>query len=318
LATLDRVGDETRAALEWAITDHGDARLGLELAAALGRVWYVRANVREAAVWLEAALDADPASPPALRATALHWLGVALDEQRDEAGATSRFAEALEIEREIGDERAVARELNSLGVAQRNSGEFDAAEALFQESLVRQQDLGDDVGIATALTNLGILAIDRDRPDVAIAYLQEALELDRAIGTTAGPAYSSGALGVALLRRGRTDEAIALLRKSIVAFADLGDQDGVAEMLEAIAETERATAPERALRLLFAAGAIRARERMERRPVDAARVEALMRDVSASVSEAEAVAAREDARAMDGDAAVAYALAGQARGGDDT
>ena len=89
---------------------------------------------REAAVWLDAALTADPDAPPDLRATALHYLGVALDEQRDEAGATARFAEALEIEREIGDESAIARELNSLGVVQRNIGELEAAEPLFTES----------------------------------------------------------------------------------------------------------------------------------------------------------------------------------------
>ncbi|HEX6867863.1 MAG TPA: tetratricopeptide repeat protein, partial [Candidatus Limnocylindrales bacterium] len=196
-ATLDSVGDETRAALEWSIAAHGDARLGLELAATLGRAWYLRATVREAAVWLDAALTADPDAPPDLRARALYWLGVALEEQRDAAGAMARFAEALEIEREIGDERAIARELNSLGVVQRNIGELEAAERLFTESLVAQRRLDDRRGIATALTNLGILAVDRDRLGEAIAYLEEALTLDRATGSTAGPAYSASALGVA-------------------------------------------------------------------------------------------------------------------------
>ena len=129
---------------------------------------------------------------------------------------------------------------------------------------MRRRRLGDPAGIATALTNLGILAIDRDRFDEAIAYLEEALALDRAVGSTAGPAYSASALGVALLRSGRTDEADALLRTALVAFADLGDDDGVAEMLEAIAESGALDAPGRSLRLLLAARELRARER--RRP----------------------------------------------------
>jgi len=311
LATLDALGDETRAALEWSIVANGDARLGLELAAALGRAWYLRANVREAAVWLDAALTADPAAPPALRAEALHWLGVMLDEQRDEAGATIRFAEALEIQREIGDEQAVARELNGLGVVQRNIGELDAAEPLFTESLMRRRRLGDQVGIAISLTNLGILAIDRGRLDEAIGYLEEGLEIDRAIGSTAGPAYSSSVLGVALLRSGRTEEAVPLLRTALAAFADLGDQDGVAEMLEAIAEAEHPTSPGRSLRLLLAARELRARERVDLRRVDAARIEALLAEVSSAASPAEASEALADALAMDGDAAVAFALAGE-------
>ena len=179
LAAINSIADETRAALEWAVAAHGDARLGLELAAALGRAWYVRANVREAAAWLDAALTADPDAPAALRATALHYLGVALDERRHEAEATARFTEALEIERELGDEPSVARELNSLGVVQRNSGELEAAEPLFSEALMRRRRLGEPAGIATALTNLGILAIDRERLQEAIAYLEEALSLDR-------------------------------------------------------------------------------------------------------------------------------------------
>ena len=224
----------------------------------------------------------------------------------------ARFAEALEIERGLGDEPAVARELNSLGVVQRNSGELEAAEPLFTESLMRQRRLGDQVGTAKALTNLGILAIDRDRLDEAIAYLDEALALDRATGSTAGPAYSESSLGVALLRSGRADEAEPLLRTALVAFADLGDQDGVAEMLEAIADAEHATAPGRSLRLLLAARELRARERVDLRPVDAARIEALLADVSGAVSPLEASDALADALAMDGDAAVAFALAGEA------
>ena len=183
---------------------------------------------------------------------------------------------------------------------------------------MRRRRLGEPVGIATALTNLGILAIDRDRLEEAIAYLEEALSLDRATGSTAGPAYSASSLGVALLRSGRTDEAEPLLRTALTAFADLGDEDGVAEMLEAIAETERSTAPGRSLRLLLAARDLRARERVDLRPVDAARIEALLADVSDALSPEESAAARDDALAMDRDAAVAYALAGDAAGHGET
>ena len=236
LASLDAVGDETRAALEWSVGTGGDPRLGLELAGVLGPAWYLHGQVREASAWLEAALTGDPDAPPDLRATASHWLGVMLDEQREGAAATARFTEALAIERDLGDERAIARELNSLGVVQRNIGEHEAADALLTESLMRRRRLGDRVGIATTLTNLGILAIDRDRLDEAIGYLEEGLALDRLGGSSSGVAYSAAALGTAFLRAGRRDEADALLRSALTAFHELDDPDGVAESLERIAE----------------------------------------------------------------------------------
>lgn len=309
LASLDAIGDETRAALEWAIGTGGDPRLGLGLACVLGRAWYLHGRVREASAWLEAALIADPDAPPDLRATALHWLGVMLDEQRDGAGATARFTEALAIERELGDERAIARELNSLGAVQRNIGEHETARALLTESLMRQRRLGDRIGIATTLTNLGILAIDRDLLDEAIGYLEEGLALDRLGGSSSGVAYSAAALGTAFLRAGRRDEADALLRSALSAFHELDDPDGVAESLERIAEAQRESAPDRAFRLLLAARELRARERVDLRAIDADRAAELFVAVAAALSPDESAAARADAVAMDADAAVAFALA---------
>ena len=75
-----------------------------------------------------------------------------LDEQRDESGAIRSFEEALAIQREIGDEWSIGRELNSLGVVHRNVGDHERARSLLTESLTRRRRLGDTVG-------------HRDRPD---------------------------------------------------------------------------------------------------------------------------------------------------------
>ena len=159
--------------------------------------------MNEGAAWFRRALDADTDAPRELRAQALHWLGVMLDEQRDERGAIDRLEEALAIQREIGDERLIARELNSLGAVHRNIGEQGSARSLLMESLARRRRLGDMAGVATVLTNLGIVALDRGDPDSAIEPLEEALAIDRASGATGGSAYSSIALGTAYLRTGR-------------------------------------------------------------------------------------------------------------------
>lgn len=309
LGSLDRASDDFRAALQWGLDTDRREHLALRLSSALGRPWYLRGRVHEAAAWLERALAADADAPLEIRAEALHWLGVMLDELRDGARAIGCLEEALAIERTIGNERMIARELNSLGVVHRNTGDLEAAETLLKESLVRRRRLADQAGIATALTNLGIVAIDREAFGEAIELLEEALSIDRRSGATGGAAYSSSALGTALMRAGRRDEAFDLLRSALAAFNELEDADGVAESLERLGEAAIWKQPARAARLLLAAGAIRERERLALRGIDESRATRLMTDVTQALTEAELDLARADTNAMDIDAAVAYAFA---------
>jgi predicted ATPase/class 3 adenylate cyclase len=309
LSVLDRAGDEFRAALGWAIASDHVEHIGLRLAAALGRLWYLRGRVHESSTWLIRALAADPKAPAQIRAEALHWLGVMLDEQRQDAGAIERLDEALAIQRELGDERAIARELNSLGVVRRNSGDLDAAELLLAESIQRRRALGDLAGVATVLTNLGILAIDRREFVLAIERLEEALEIDRRLGARGGSAYSSSALGTALLRAGKRDEALNLLRSALVVFHELEDVDGIAESLERLGEAALGDNPGRAARLLLAAQSIRERERINLRQIDEDAVKELVGVAARALSPGQFAIAGADSVAMDVDAAVAFALA---------
>jgi len=313
LSALDRASDEFRAALGWAIeSDHVD-HIGLRLAAALGRLWYLRGRVHESASWLVRALAADSEAPAEIRADALHWLGVMFDEQRQDVNAMERLDEALAIQREIGDERAIARELNSLGVVRRNIGDLDAAESLLTESIKRRRALDDMAGVATVLTNLGILAIDRRDFDLAIERLEEALEIDRRLGARGGSAYSSAALGTALLRVGRREEALILLRSALAVFHELDDADGIAESLERLGEAALRDNPARAARLLLAGQSIRERERVDLRRIDEEAVSQLLRDIAEALKPDQLDTARADSAAMDIDAAVAFALADPAR-----
>ncbi len=309
LSALDRASDDFRAALGWAIAAEHVEHLALRLAAVLGRPWYLRGRVRDSATWLAQSLMADPEAPPQMRAEALHWLGVMLDEQRDEGNATDRLEEALAIQRDIGDERGIARELNSLGVVRRNIGDLDTAEVLMTESLNRRRARSDLAGVATVLTNLGILAIDRRDFGLAIERLEEALMIDKNLGARGGSAYSSSALGTALLKVGRTDEARRLLRTALSVFHELEDADGVAESLERLGEVEVDHDPERAARLILGAQCIREREGINLRQIDESAISQLLDFVVEALTTDQLDSARADSAAMDINAAVAFALA---------
>ena len=314
LGRLERSADDIRAVLErtlapGAAAPADDDHLALRLTCAMGRAWYLQGRSREGSEYIERALAADPDAPIELRANALHFSGVMHDERRETARAMERLDAALALHRTIGEPRLIARELNSLGVVARNAGDTDRAASLLDESLAMRRALADPPGIATALTNLGVVAIDRGRYEEARTFLEEAIALDRASGASGVVAYSSSLLGTVLLRTGRRDEALPLLRTALMAFADLGDADGVAECLERLGEATLADDPARAARLVGAAGAIRRQQDVPLRPPDEAAATRLMLAVEAALDADTLAAARADAAAMDLEAATAYALA---------
>src|SRR5204862_6607498 len=120
--------ENSRAALEYC----GGAGVGLRLAAALWRFWWIRGQWRAARDSLAEALarEAGPGSrlerTPA-RARALYGAGVLTHLQGDYRLATAQFEEALAVYRELGDRRGIASVLNGLGTEAQGLGEYGAA-----------------------------------------------------------------------------------------------------------------------------------------------------------------------------------------------
>jgi len=304
-----------RGALEWAVGDTTTAvdpvraGLGMQLAGLLGRYWWLRGRVHEGVAWLEKSLSAARDSPgDADLARALFWLGALLDDARRPAEAGARLEAALAIYREIGDEVGIARTLNSLGVVARSTGDVERAERLLTESIERKQKLGDRPGIAVSLSNLGVLSTDRGRFEDAVDYMRQALAIDEDVGTDSLTVAVIN-LANALIRAGRSQEGVAELRRALPGLADLEDPELVADALTGLAsialESSAASAPARSARMLTAANALRARERLPLRPVDRHEVDELEARLMSRLDEGDFVAARSAAAAVDVEAALA-------------
>jgi tetratricopeptide (TPR) repeat protein len=82
--------------------------------------------------------------------------------QEDHAGARSRYKEALEITRELGDKRSTAGSLVNLALACRSLGDRDAARAALEEALEIFKEFGSERGIATC--NAELAKLDDDAP----------------------------------------------------------------------------------------------------------------------------------------------------------
>ena len=136
------------------LLERGDPR-GLELAAAIWRLWYLRGRLSEGRHWLERALAESEGAPDVVRARALSGAATLALHQADHAAAASLAANALRLAREAGDNSCVASALRTLALVARDQGEQATARSLAQESLEAAKMLADRRSIALALSCLG-------------------------------------------------------------------------------------------------------------------------------------------------------------------
>jgi non-specific serine/threonine protein kinase len=230
LGRLDHDHDNLRAALGWGL-GHQPALAG-RIGAAIWRFWLLRGYLEEGQRWLEQIAER---VEPALRAEALLGAGRLARQQGALEVAEARLAASLAIQRERGDEAAVAVTLGYLGVLAYDRGDFARAEELHQASLQARIRLDDRWGVAATLTNLGEVARQRGELDRALAFQQEGLARFRALGDRVGSATALLNLGMLELARGRQEAARPLLRESLALWAAIGEQVDIAECLEGLA-----------------------------------------------------------------------------------
>ena len=304
-----------RAALLWAVPaatapeDPERVTLGVQLAGALGRFWWMRGRVHEGLDWLQRSLaPRGGGRREADVARALYWTGVLLDDARrpDEASAT--LEAALAIYREIDDQAGVARTLNSLGVVARSIGDVERAERLVMESIERKRSLNDRAGLATSFSNLGVLATDQGRLDDAVDYMRQALAIDEELGTGALPIAIAN-LGGALIRAGSFDDGVAQLRRALPGLQQLEDPELVADALIVVAaatlQTAGDAAASRSARMLHAAAVLRAAAHLPLRAVERQEVDELEAALRARLDGAAMAAALSDVAAIDMEGALA-------------
>jgi len=264
LARLDADYDNVRTALAWAWehADDGD-EMGLQLAGALWRFWWIRGHLAEGRRWLEGLLGRGGGSA-AVRAQALNGAGNLAWSQGDYAKATAWYEESIVLWRQVDDVVGIARALSNLGMVQHEQGDLGGAQARYEESLVikRQQRDLDRWGIAATLNNLGRVVHEQGDRARARTLLTESLTLKREIGDSAGIAATLGNLAEVADAEGDYVHAATLYRDSVALYQELGDHGGIASGCEGIAhldaQTENPAAdPSRAVRLLAAANALR-------------------------------------------------------------
>ncbi len=232
LERLEQEHENLRTALAWCLAEPGDREIGLRLAAALWRFWFVRGYLPEGRSWLEKALLKGEHAPENVRAKALHAAGNLAWGQGDYATARTYYEACLDRRRRLDDRRGIASTLGNLGNVALHQGAYTEAQSLYEESLSLFRELKEPRGIANSLQNLGNIAADQSDYATAQRLYEESLRLFRALEDRQSVANLLSNLGTAAREQGALDYARRLFEESLMILQELGAKNGVAIALQ--------------------------------------------------------------------------------------
>jgi predicted ATPase/Tfp pilus assembly protein PilF len=215
------------AVLQWCLSDGHDPELGIRVAGALGRYWYLAGRWKEGRTWLQLAHD-QPVDGGLARARVLVTLGELLYLMAEPAKAEVCLREGLARWQAANDPTNIAWALFQLGNLETMRGNWAEGEAYFIESLTLYRSHQDSWGTLTTLNQLSVVAINQGEYKQAETWLAEALPLARALGRAGGIAVSLNLLGRALLAEGETARAIGLFQEALALLQSRQNQAGIA------------------------------------------------------------------------------------------
>jgi predicted ATPase/transcriptional regulator with XRE-family HTH domain len=226
---LDAERDNLRAALEWAAgsSDVDAHLLGLRLATALGRYWYLQGQWIEARDWLERMLALPGAQAARERARALTQLGVHLNALSEYAPARRRYATALALSREAGDEWNEAWTLYSASHSAILLWEYDRTIDMASQALDIFSRLGDRWGMAVCLTRLADALSRTGQHEKAMQLMRESVDLLQAMHDEGGVASGFLVWGGIAYRISDYDRAADLMIKGLALHSRLNNREGV-------------------------------------------------------------------------------------------
>lgn len=326
LERLELEHENLRALLDWsecggdtglsgANATHEDVNpveVGLRTAAALTRFWAVRGYLREGRRRLESLLAhaVETDVQPAVVARAHDAAGKLASMQGDYAAAYHHYEEGLAIYRAVGDKPGTATVLSNWGVAAQEQEDFSTARVLLVESLDLRRAGGSPLEIAASLHNLAWLDQNEKNYDQAAAMYAESLAAFRAIGDRTGIAAALNNLGSIAYVQNDLDAAMKHHRETLSIRRELADRPRICGSLGNVACVAGARGDHvRALRLFGAAEAIREAIGFPVSPHSQELFDVAIERSRMALDECAASAAWAEGRAMNMDAAVAYALA---------
>ncbi len=307
LMDMETEHENFRVALRWAC-DSGDSESALRLAGALWRFWYMRSHLVEGSQWLERTLQvADGVAPASLRAKVLNGAGLLAYYQGRFNQAEQWLEECLSSNNSLG-EHDIAYAKLTLAWVVHDQLAFVRASLLYQDALQCFRRLNDFYGMIRTLNSQGVLAFDIGDLGSAEQLFNECMILARQNGDKDNVAVALTNLGWTAAVRGDV-RAIELCQEAISFFCELGNKLGIAFSLEGVAAGFiLASQPDRAVRLLASANALRTAIDAPLGGTHARCLEKIIRQAHDTLSDSVFAAAWTEGEAMSMNKAIAYAI----------
>ncbi len=288
----------------------GDQHAQARLYALTGELLRKQGNYAEARIWLDQAraMFEDLEDQSGVAQT-LNYAGSMATQQGNYLRAHELYEGSLVIRRNLNDQPMIASLLSNLGILAYHLTDVNRARDLFEQSLAMRREVGNPLWIANSLDNLGMLALDQADYAHAHGYIEESLALERAIGARSATAISLNNLGKIVSAQGDYATARSLYLESLLINRELGDPYYLTYLLEDIGVlAARLGQPERAMRLVGAAEALREQIGAARSPREQASLDTDLQPARSVLSEEVQEAVLAAGRAMDMAQAIEEAL----------
>jgi predicted ATPase/transcriptional regulator with XRE-family HTH domain len=256
LNLLEAEHNNLRAVFDWCQYAHIEQ--GLRLAVALSHFWGLRGHMMEGRSRFESLLTAGSAVSKlnaSLWAKALNHACELAWFHRDDMVCQRWAKEALQLSMETGDSEGVLWALFNLGRAARSRGDDETAREILEEGLALAREGENHGDTRDFLCALGIIMRNQGDYARAIAYHDEAVKLAKAIENKADIHIVLWETGTSWLFYGDCEQARQLYMESLMMSKEAVHCAYCLEGFSGIAAAMKQ--PERAARLLGAAGALR-------------------------------------------------------------
>jgi predicted ATPase len=256
LAEVAASMDDLRAALARCL-ESGDPETGLRVMIGLHHLWPI-GPVREARLWLEQLLANAGSVSPAILGQALSLQGVVLAIHGLTDASIDAQERALELLREVGDERGAAWATHYLAIALWHAAPPDRVKELTLEALAEFRKANELVGVLRCLWWLVLWELEFGTVDQAIRHGEGLAEMATRIPIPIARAHAAEAAGLLARVQGDLDEAGRQLREAVTWHAQIRNVMCLSHCLEHVAlwSLDR-DEPDRAATLLGAVDAIR-------------------------------------------------------------
>jgi predicted ATPase/DNA-binding CsgD family transcriptional regulator len=234
IGRLRREHANLRRALDFCVSEAGEASVGLGLVCALEPYWLIRGAMSEGRLWLDRLLPQE-AKWTVARALSLRLGAFLASLQGDYGVAEEQLDQAHRSAVKSKDPVALAYVGQTQGALAMFRGDPASALVLFEQALPAFRAGGDRMGEALTLFQAGMAAGLSGDDESAVAWHQSCLGLTEPFREGWFRSWSLWAMGMDAWRRGDNHQAAGLERESLRIKRNLDDHMGIATCLEALA-----------------------------------------------------------------------------------